>query len=177
MSVPNRRVEAVRSKNHRFPLRHALSSVLLLAALAGTSTHAAEDTLAAPLKAYAGKIVYVDFWASWCGPCAESFPWLNRMQTRYGNRMTIVAVDMDTDANAAKVFLDHHPAQFNVVYDPAGALAEHYHIDGMPSSVILDASGHVIHQHSGFHDARSGEYEAAIRKALDPSGSATGSTP
>lgn len=177
MSVPNRRVEAVRSKNHRSPLRHALSSALLLAALAGTSARAAEDTLAAPLKAYAGKIVYVDFWASWCGPCAESFPWLNRMHARYGDRLAIVAVDLDTDTNAAKAFLDHHPARFNVVYDPAGALAERYHIDGMPSSVILDASGRVIHQHSGFHDASSGEYEAAIRKALDSSGSTTGSPP
>ena len=134
--------------------------MLLSAALA----RAAE--LPAPLAAYKGKLVYLDFWASWCGPCAESFPWLNRMQEKYGADLVVVGANVDTDARAADAFLKKHPARFEIVRDPAGALAEHYKIEGMPSSVLLAPDGRVLHQHSGFRSHQAAEYEAAIRAAL-----------
>ena len=150
--------------------------LIALSLLTGAAAQAGGEPEA--LAPYAGRVVYLDFWASWCGPCAQSFPWLNRMRAQYGDRLNIVAVNVDSDSTAAKAFLQRHPAHFDVLYDPAGALAERYHIDGMPSSVIVDASGHVVHQHSGFFDARSGEYEAAIRKAIDtPATTTTGSPP
>ncbi|MDR3416577.1 MAG: TlpA disulfide reductase family protein [Nevskia sp.] len=158
--------------NHRLPQRWTAppwigSALSIILALGAASAHAANVSLAGPLQAYAGKVVYVDFWASWCGPCAESFPWLNAMQTRYGNRMAIVAVNVDADTTAAKAFLTRHPADFAVVYDPAGSIAEQYHIDGMPSTVILSADGRVIHQHSGFFGSKATDYEAVIRNIVD----------
>ncbi len=143
----------------------------------GAADASADTVLAAPLKAYAGRVVYVDFWASWCGPCAQSFPWLNRMQAKYGDRLSIVAVNLDTDSAAAKDFLSRHPAHFDVLYDPAGQLAERYRIGGMPSAVILGADGAVVHQHSGFRDADIGDYEAAIGSAVNTSSTSTGSAP
>jgi cytochrome c biogenesis protein CcmG, thiol:disulfide interchange protein DsbE len=137
-------------------------AVLLL--LSAASAGAAEPPAA--LAAYKGKLVYVDFWASWCTPCAESFPWLNRMHDKYGADLAIVGVNVDTDATAADRFLARHPARFEILRDPAGALPEHYKIEGMPSTVILDASGRVLHRHSGFRPAQAEEYEAAIRAAL-----------
>jgi len=141
----------------------------LIAAVAlglASLTARAADALPPALSAYAGKVVYLDFWASWCGPCAEAFPWLNRMQARYGKDLTIVGVNVDTDARAAEAFLKKHPARFDIVKDPAGALPERYRIEGMPGAVILDGRGRVLHQHHGFRAGQAPEYEAAIRAAL-----------
>ena len=139
----------------------------MLLSLAAAGAHAAEP-LPAALSAYQGKVVYLDFWASWCGPCAESFPWLNAMQAKYGKDLAVVGVNVDTDARAADKFLQKHPASFDIVKDPSGALPERYNIEGMPSAVILDGSGRVLHQHSGFRPEQTQEYEAAIRAALPP---------
>src|SRR5690349_18377978 len=140
-----------------------IAAVLL--ALAALSARAA-DPLPPALSPYAGKVVYLDFWASWCGPCAQSFPWLNQMQDKYGKDLTIVGVNVDTEAGAADKFLKRHPARFDIVRDPKGTLPELYKIQGMPSSLLIDASGRVIHQHSGFRTADVAEYEAAIKAAL-----------
>lgn len=122
--------------------------------------------LAPPLAPYLGRVVYVDFWASWCTPCARSFPWLNAMKAKYGQQLTIVGVNVDAEKSAANRFLARHPATFEVVYDPSGALAARYDIDGMPTSLILDASGSVVHRHRGFHEGQVLGYEEAIRQAL-----------
>ena len=140
-----------------------IAAVLLSFTAAAAS---AADSLPPTLSSYAGKIVYLDFWASWCAPCAESFPWLNAMQAKYGQDLTVVGVNVDADARAADKFLQKHPARFDIVKDPAGALPELYKIEGMPSAVILDGHGRVLHTHSGFRPEQTQEYEAAIRAAL-----------
>lgn len=122
------------------------------------------------LKPYLGKFVYVDFWASWCTPCAASFPWLNQMQQRYGDRIQIVAVGVDEDDTAAKRFLKRHPSDFAVLRDPSGALAQYYSIPAMPTALILDTQGRVIHSHGGFEPSRAAEYESAIRDAIASAG-------
>jgi len=152
-------------------------AALIGAALTMGCAQAADVALPAPLAPYAGKLVYVDFWASWCGPCAQSFPWLNEMQAKYGKQLAIVAVNLDAQSADAQAFLGKHPAKFDVVYDAQGQLAERYHIAGMPSSVILDANGHVIHQHAGFRSAQAADYEAAIRQALNTASASTGGSP
>src|SRR5690242_4352206 len=107
-----------------------LFAAALIAALATLTASAGE--LPAPLAQYAGKVVYLDFWASWCGPCAQSFPWLNQMQDKYGKDLTIVGVNVDTEDGAADKFLKRHPAKFDIVRDPKGTLPELYKIQGMP---------------------------------------------
>jgi thiol-disulfide isomerase/thioredoxin len=141
-----------------------LAAVVLT--LASAAAAADPAPLPAPLAAYSGKLVYLDFWASWCGPCAQSFPWLNRMQARYKDALVVVGVNVDTDAKAADAFLQRHPASFDIVRDPAGTLPEHYAIAGMPSSVLIAPDGRVLHQHAGFRSHETDKYEAAIRDAL-----------
>lgn len=147
--------------------RHALRPLAALLLAAATLTaQAAERALPAALEPYAGKVVYVDFWASWCGPCAESFPWLNQLQARHAADLVVVGVNLDAEASAADAFLRKHPASFAIVRDPEGTLPELYRIEGMPSSVILGPDGRVLHRHAGFRKQQIPEYEMAVRKAL-----------
>lgn len=119
------------------------------------------------LAEYKGKIVYLDFWASWCAPCKQSFPWMTAMQSKYGTQgFVVVAVNLDQDPNKASQFLAHNEPAFIIKYDPQAKLAEHYNVKSMPSSFLLDRNGHVIANHSGFHLSELLIYEAELRNAL-----------
>lgn len=119
------------------------------------------------LAQYAGKTVYLDFWASWCGPCRKSFPWMNDMQARYGAKgLRVVAVNVDQKSADAQAFLKEVSAQFDVAFDPAGKTPRAYGIKGMPSSCLIGADGKVLSQHAGFAPERAAELEHAIQQAL-----------
>ena len=114
-----------------------------------------------------GRVVYVDFWASWCGPCRRSFPWMNEMQQRYGDRgLTIVAINVDRRRADAEQFLHTNTARFAVVYDDLGATPLAYSVKGMPSSYLIDARGTVVDVEQGFRDDRKGALEDQIRSLL-----------
>ncbi len=154
-------------------------SILLAAALSASSAFALEKGAAAPqfdlqgmdgavqLAKLTGKVVYVDFWASWCGPCRQSFPWMNEMQAKYGPRgLQIVGINVDAKSEDAKTFLTTTPAKFTIAFDPKGATPRQYGIKGMPSSVLIGPDGKVLLEHSGFRDADRAELEAKIQSAL-----------
>jgi thiol-disulfide isomerase/thioredoxin len=114
-----------------------------------------------------GKLVYLDFWASWCGPCKQSFPWMNEMQARYGARgLKVVAINLDARREDADKFLAEVPARFVVAFDAKGDSARRYAIKGMPTSVLIGPAGQVLAIHNGFRDSQRGELEAAIVAAL-----------
>ena len=119
------------------------------------------------LGQYRGKVVYLDFWASWCKPCRHSFPWMNAMQQKYAAEgLVIVAVDLDEQHADAEKFLKAVPADFTVIYDPEGKLAEQYDVFGMPSSFIIGRDGQVAQKHAGFYDDSPAKYEAEIQQLL-----------
>lgn len=123
------------------------------------------------LRPPAGGVTYVDFWASWCTPCAAAFPWLNEMQARYGHQgLRIVGVGVDAEPAKGDRFLEAHPAQFATTRDPQGQLAERYGVEGMPYAVLIDAQGRVLHRHTGFHPNDTASYERAIQQALNDQG-------
>ncbi len=125
----------------------------------------AQDAL--DLEAYRGKIVWVDFWASWCTPCRRSFPWLNEVMAKYSDQgLVIVGVNVDKERALAEDFLRETPARFPIVYDPEGAMAAKYKVLGMPSSFLIDRDGNVIASHIGFRRDERENYEASIAKAL-----------
>ncbi len=126
----------------------------------------AEESL--DLSQYKGKqAVYIDFWASWCGPCRQSFPWLNQMNSRYAEQgLKVIAVNVDSDRDDAIEFLAEHPANFQVIYDPKGTLAERFGIQGMPSAVLISREGEVVSQHIGFKKDRAEHYEQSIKQLL-----------
>ena len=119
------------------------------------------------LEPIQGKVIWVDFWASWCVPCRRSFPWMNTMQEKYADQgLQIIAVNVDKERALADAFLAEVPAQFSLRFDPAGNLAKQFEVQSMPSSFLLDASGKVLDKHFGFRLADSAEYERAIQAAL-----------
>lgn len=100
-----------------------------------------------------GKVVYVDFWASWCGPCRRSFPWMNDMQQKYGGKgFVVVGVNVDKKRADADRFLAQNPANFTIAFDEAGATPAAYAVKGMPSSYLVDPSGKVTFVERGFLD-------------------------
>ncbi|MBN1238553.1 MAG: TlpA family protein disulfide reductase [Gammaproteobacteria bacterium] len=147
------------------------ASLTVALALAGAAATAAAE-IPAELGPVSGKVVLVDFWASWCAPCRRSFPWMNSMHRKYGeDGLEIIAVNVDKERALADGFLAETPAEFAVRFDPAGALAETFDVKAMPSSFLLDGSGEVIAAHYGFRTADAEEYERRIRAALAQSGS------
>lgn len=126
------------------------------------------------LEKLRGSVVVIDFWASWCQPCRRSIPWLNEMRARYGKQgLVVIGVNVDARQGDAARFLREVPADFDIVYDPAGKLAEQYHVPGMPASFVYDRSGHLAEQHLGFREADRAPYEDTLQKLLASPGGKT----
>jgi len=119
------------------------------------------------LAAYAGKVVVVDFWASWCVPCRRSFPWLNSMHEKYGDQgLVIIGVNLDEARNDAEAFLAEYPPKFEIWYDESKELAREYDVTAMPMSYVIGRDGQRVARHFGFKVKKQDEYEAAILAAL-----------
>src|SRR6202453_5010500 len=84
------------------------------------------------LHGFRGRVVYLDFWASWCGPCRQSFPWMQTMKSTYEVQgLTVIAVNLDTNRAEADKFLNRFHPTFEVRFDPRGDLGELYKVQGM----------------------------------------------
>jgi len=144
----------------------ALSSALSLAALPAIAAGASGAAVGSPapdfslpglgnapirLTALAGKLVYLDFWASWCGPCRQSFPWMNDLHDQLRDRgLHVLAINIDAKRSDAMRFLANTPASFQVAFDPAGDTPRAFGIRAMPTSVVIDRSGVIVASHAGF---------------------------
>ena len=165
---------------HRQPRAAALAAVCLAALMLTADARAIDVGAPAPpfalpavdgsivaLDGLRGRVVYVDFWASWCAPCRRSFPWMNALQQRFGSRgLAIVAINVDKRRPDADRFLRQFPATFTVTFDPAGATPAAYAVPGMPTSYLVDARGNVVEIEQGFLDERRAAMEARIESLL-----------
>lgn len=110
-----------------------------------------------------GRWTYLDFWASWCGPCRLSFPWMNSLAAELSSRaLDVVAIGLDTKADAAARFLAQNPARFTVLWDPRHATPAAYSVQAMPSSYLIDPQLRLVWSHKGF----SAEAAPAMRQAV-----------
>jgi cytochrome c biogenesis protein CcmG, thiol:disulfide interchange protein DsbE len=133
-------------------------------ALPDLGTFGLEGKLPDDLK---GKVVLLDFWASWCGPCKESFRVMEDLHKKYASKgLVILAVNVDEDRNAMKDFLKSHPASFTIVHDATKKLVNTANISSMPTSLVIGADGKVASIHKGFHGKETAKQYASELEQL-----------
>lgn len=147
------------------PRRRAVPCLVVIAGLLFMSAPRAEPPL--DLNSLRGRVLYLDFWASWCGPCRQAFPWMQQMQDAYAAQgLTVVAVNVDRERKDADRFLAAFHPTFDVRFDPKGEMAERFKLPGMPTSLLIDRHGSVRYTHVGFLPADRAAYEKQLRELL-----------
>ena len=101
------------------------------------------------LSQFAGRDLVVNFWASWCFPCQQEMPVLQRASTALGHEVAFVGVDTNDSRSAALAFLQRVHVRYPTVFDPGGQLSESYGLLGLPTTVFVSARGTVVGRHSG----------------------------
>jgi peroxiredoxin len=160
-------------------LRFALGLCLGLAAVAGTASaldsgaRAPElgltDLSGKPVNAasLAGKVVIVDFWATWCAPCKESMPVLEKLYQKYrGQGLVVVGVSVDEDAANVGPFIQKLKVSFPIAHDKGHKVADRFKPPKMPSSYVIDRKGIVRHVHEGFHAKDAAAFDAEVAALL-----------
>ena len=113
------------------------------------------------------RALWLDFWASWCGPCRQSFPWLNQMHERHrAAGLRIVGISLDAQQPDALAFLQQVPARFPIAFDPAAESGRVFDVKAMPSAYLIGADRRVLLAHRGFRNEDRPELERRIQAAL-----------
>ena len=159
----------------QYSLKQIQFTVFILFVLLSSSHNAnsqevvnSQTALEQALDEHKGEVVYLDFWASWCGPCRKSFPWMNTVQEQYKQQgFSVISINLDADKMLAEKFLIETPANFTVIYDPKGKIAKHFKIQGMPSSMLIGRDGKIKSRHTGFFTKKIPEYQQEIEQLLN----------
>lgn len=127
-----------------------LSALAVLAAmLLPAAAHA--DPAGIDIAKYRGKVVYVDFWASWCGPCKQAFPFMADLARRHRRGdVVILTVNEERNRAAGEAFLRQAGSSLPVVWDPDGKVARPYAVNELPVTLIFDRKGRLRQRHQGF---------------------------
>jgi peroxiredoxin len=114
-----------------------------------------------------GKVVMLNFWASWCGPCRTEMPLLEQMHKRYSSLgFTLVGVNVEANTADAERWLKDTPVSFPVLFDRDSKVSKLYDVSAMPSTVFIDRKGNVRYLHKGYKAGDEGEYLNQIRALL-----------
>ncbi|MEI6640716.1 MAG: TlpA disulfide reductase family protein [Novosphingobium sp.] len=136
------------------------------AALAGLAAPA-QAAAALDLAKYRGKVVYADFWASWCGPCKLSFPFMQQLAARYpAGDLAVVTINLDRQRGPADAFLRQVRSSLPVIYDAAGDIAQAWKVADMPTSLVFDRKGAMRFRHQGFFPGKVREYEGHVAQLV-----------
>jgi peroxiredoxin len=114
-----------------------------------------------------GRVVLVNFWASWCGPCRQEMPQLNRLHEAYrGAGLMLLGVNVDDDPRRAADVARRQGIRFPVLLDTDKAVVRRWDMGSMPATVLIDRDGRVRHLHRGWHDGLDATYERQIRALI-----------
>ena len=145
----------------------SIALMALAGLLACTPRPAFADKVMSPsqfnLKDYKGKVVYLDFWASWCAPCKLSFPYMKYLNNNFADKgLVVIADNLDHSTALAKKFLNQEQADFPVILDQKGVLATRFKVDDMPTSVLIGRDGKIRYRHRGFYQQKEDEYTSHV---------------
>ena len=159
-----------------------MRKLLLLAALAWCGVAPAAVTVQAPapdftlrntegrnlrLKEQRGQVVLVNFWASWCGPCKQEMPHLNRLHDKYRSAgFVLLGVNIDEDAQLGAATAGRWGLKFPVLLDTDKTVVRQYDLGSMPATVLIDRDGRVRHLHRGYREGIEATYEQQIRELV-----------
>jgi len=119
------------------------------------------------LDNFRGKVLVVDFWASWCGPCAKSFPYFNQLSGELAKHgVEVVGVNVDENPEDAQQFLENKNVNFHLAADHAQNCAKQLQLKAMPTTFVIDRKGVVRHEQLGFRESESQEFRAVVEKLI-----------
>jgi peroxiredoxin len=121
----------------------------------------------ASLESEQGKVVLVDFWATWCGPCKASFPKYEALAKKYSDGVAVIGIAEDDESDGIKAFAAETGATFPLAWDAEKSVAASYRPESMPTSFIVDKNGLVRFVHSGFRDGEEKEIEAQLKSLIE----------
>jgi peroxiredoxin len=116
----------------------------------------------ATLAAAKGKVVLVDFWATWCAPCKASFPKYEALAKKHAGELVVIGISEDDEADGIKGFAKETGATFTLAWDASKGVAGSYHPGSMPTSFIVDKNGLVRFTHAGYRDGDEKTIESEI---------------
>jgi peroxiredoxin len=120
------------------------------------------------LSNYRGKVVLVNLWATWCPPCLEELPLLNRIQEMYGPRgVVVLGLAGDDEPQRVRDFVAANPIAFDVLLDVGGEVGTRYGITGYPETFIVDREGRLRHQLIGPLPADAGRPTTEMAAAIE----------
>ena len=163
-------------------MRHFITTLVLAAnaALAGHAHAAVAAQSNAPdftlrstegrnlrLQEQRGQVVLINFWASWCGPCKQEMPHLNRLHDKYRSAgFVLLGVNIDDDARLGTATAARWGIKFPVLLDADKAVTRQYDLGAMPATVLVDRDGRVRYLHRGYREGTEEAYERQIRELL-----------
>ena len=116
---------------------------------------------------YRGKVLYVDFWASWCGPCAQAFPLLEQLRYELNDEgFEVIGVNVDSDIADARDFMRKHVVSFPLVRPVGDAVPSAFGLEGMPYGVVIDRKGIVRSLHIGLRASKLPELKKQLQELL-----------
>jgi len=146
---------------------HAVSEHPLLGAQAPTlSVPGPDGKGSVALPGHAGKVVIVDFWATWCEPCRQSFPAYQKLVDEFGGKLVVVGISVDENPAPIRGFVSSTGVKFPIGWDEGQAAAQSYQPPKMPTSFIVDANGIVRFVHAGFSHGDEAQVRSEVKSLL-----------
>ena len=119
------------------------------------------------LEQLKGKVVYLDFWASWCPPCLKSFPFMEQLKQKYSKRgLVVIAISLDEKFDDAWLFLNQTQASFVIAHNNRGDIATRYDVQAMPSTYLIGRDGKIKLRHLGFNSGDKDKLQRIIESVL-----------
>ena len=119
------------------------------------------------LAEYRGQVVLINFWASWCGPCRQEMPLLDRLHHRYEDTgFAVLGINVEGDSDSAQEIVDKTKVTFPILIDDGQKVSELYSLEAMPSTVVVDRDGVIRYVHLGYKPGDEAKYVEVVKALI-----------